>query len=275
MSTVNVTVSPQSALAIAGLLRRHKELKQRKGLFQTRQVDFFRYKRFVRALKSPQYAKKSALQPDIYPPVMEEGKTEAETDLKARLLFVALIRAQLVLPCNKLNTAQSKQQGLKPNKDFPNLVLSTKAELQPDEYYVWNYNPKTLMDYLAVIGVVLLILTLVCYPLWPYFMRRGSYYASLGALGLLAVFFVIAIIRLIIYLCSLTFANQKGGFWIFPNLFEDCGVIESFKPLYGFGEEECYSYIKKLKRRKRRQAKKLAAQGGTVDAAAVDEKKEK
>lgn len=274
MSTVKITINPQSALAIASLLRHHKELKQRKGLFQTRQVDFFRYKRFVRALKSPEYAKKSAAQPDIYPPVIEEGKTDEEADVKARLLFVALIRAQLVLPCSKLNSAQSKQQGLKLNKEYPNLVLSTKAALQPDEYYVWNYNPKTLMDYLAVIGVVAAILTLVCYPLWPYCMRRGSYYVSLGALGLLAIFFVIAIIRLIIYLFSLTFANQKGGFWIFPNLFEDCGVIESFKPLYGFGEQECYSYIKKLKRRKRRQAKKMAAQGGKVDAA-VDEKKEK
>lgn len=258
MSAVKVVIKPESALAIATLLRHNKELKQRKGLFQSRQVEFFRYKRFVRALKSEEYKKKSAAQPELYPPVVDENKSEQDADMKARILFVAMIRAQLVLPCSKLDSTQSKQQGLKPNKDFPNLVLSTKAGLQPDEYYVWNYNPKTLTDYLAVIGVISAILTLVCYPLWPYFMRRGSYYVSLGALGLLGVFFVVAIIRLIIYLLLLPFANQKGGFWIFPNLFEDCGVIESFKPLYGFGEIECYSYIKKMKRRKRRQAKKLA-----------------
>ncbi|GAV55315.1 hypothetical protein ZYGR_0AS06390 [Zygosaccharomyces rouxii] len=272
MSTVKVVINPESALAIATHLRHHKELKQRKGLFQTRQVDFFRYKRFVRALKSPEYAKKSTAQPELYPPVVEEGKTDEDADMKARLLFIAMIKSQLVLPCNKLDSTQSKQQGLKPSKEFPNLVLSTKAGLQPDEYYVWNYNPKTLTDYLAVIGVISAILTLVCYPLWPYFMRRGSYYVSLGALGLLAVFFVIAIIRIVIYLLLLPFANQNGGFWLFPNLFEDCGVIESFRPLYGFGETECYSYIKKMKRRKRRQAKKLAQ--SKTQPAELDEKKE-
>ena len=50
--------------------------------------------------------------------------------------------------------------------------------------------------------------------------------------------------------------SEKGGFWLFPNLFEDCGVIDSFKPLYGFGETECYSFLKKQKRKKRSQSKK-------------------
>lgn len=272
MSAVKVVINPESALAIATLLRHHSELKQRKGSFQTRQVDFFRYKRFVRALKSPEYTKKSIAQPELYPPVAEKDKTDEDADMKARLLFIAMIKAQLVLPCNKLDSAQSKQQGLKPSKEFPNLVLSTKAGLQPDEYYVWNYNPKTLTDYLAVIGVISAILTLVCYPLWPYFMRRGSYYMSLGALGLLAVFFVIAIVRVIVYLLLLPFTNQNGGFWLFPNLFEDCGVIESFKPLYGFGETECYTYIKKMKRRKRRQAKKMSQ--SHAQPAEPDEKKD-
>ncbi|SCV03023.1 LAME_0H07096g1_1 [Lachancea meyersii CBS 8951] len=241
--------NPQSAVAIASLLRRNKLLKQRQGLSQARHVDFFRYKRFVRALKSSEYKAKSENQPDLYPPVnnFEDAKN----------VFIELIKAQLVVPCKKLHSAECKDHGLKPNKEFPNLLLSDKAMLQPDEYYTWNYNPKTLTDYLLVVGIVVGILAFVCYPLWPSSMRRVVYYVSLALLALIGLFFVIAILRFIIYLLSLAVCSEKGGFWLFPNLFEDCGVLESFKPFYGYGEVECYSYIKKLKRRKRKTDKKV------------------
>lgn len=244
-----------NALAVAKLLRHHSELKQRKGLFDSRQIDFFRYKRFVRALRSKEYTKKSQEQPEVYP-VIGEGE---EGDMQAREVFISLIRAQLVVPSVKLHSEECKDHGLKPSKEFPSLILSNKAVLQPDEYYVWNYNPKSVVDYLIVIGVISVILALVCYPLWPMFMRRGSYYLSMGALGLLGVFFAMAILRLIIYLATLPMMKSKGGFWMFPNLFEDCGVLESFKPLYGYGEKDCYSYLKKEKRNKRKLAKKEKA----------------
>lgn len=253
------TASSPTALAVAKLLRHHKELKQRKGLFQSRQIEFFRYKRFLRALRSPEYTKNSVNQPQLYPPIAgNDNEGHDDGDSRAREVFISLIKAQLVVPCVKLHSNECKDHDLKPSKEYPNLILSNKAVLQPDEYYVWNYNPKTLTDYLIVIGVISAILALVCYPLWPISMRRASYYLSLGALGLLGLFFLLAIIRLIIYLISLAVVKEKGGFWIFPNLFEDCGVLESFKPFYGVGEKECYSYIKKMKRNKRKLAKKSA-----------------
>ncbi|CAR23617.1 Sec63 complex subunit SEC62 [Lachancea thermotolerans CBS 6340] len=240
--------NPASTVAIGSLLRRHKLLKQRQGLFQSRHVDFFRYKRFVRALNAREYQSKSANQPDLYPVVDNEED--------ARKVFIELIKAQLVVPCRKLHSAECKDHGLKPDKDYPNLLLSDKATLQPDEYYAWNFNPKTLTDYLLVLGIVAGILAFVCYPLWPSSMRRVVYYISLALLALIGLFFAVAILRFIIYLLSLAVCSEKGGFWLFPNLFEDCGVLESFKPLYGSGESECYSYIKKMKRRKRKMNKK-------------------
>lgn len=240
--------SPQSTIAITNLLRTHSDLKQRQGLFQSRLVDFFRYKRFVRALKSDKYKAKSKKQPELYPAVT--------SDEDARNIFVSLIKAQFVVPAVKLHSAECKEHGLKPNKSYPNLLLSNKATLQPDEYYVWSYNPKSIYDYLTVIGIIVGVLAFVCYPLWPPYMKRGTYYLSIAALALIGIFFGIAIVRLIVYLLSLAAVSEKGGFWLFPNLFEDCGVIESFKPLYGFGEKECYSFLKKEKRKHRSVAKK-------------------
>lgn len=241
-------------LAIAQLLRNHAALKQRKGLFQGRQMTFFRYKRFVRALTSPEYQKHSKGNPERYPAVPTDADHASD---EARKVFVSLISSQVIVPCQKLHSSECKEHDLKPNKDFPHLVLKSETALGPDEYYMWNYNPKSWWDYLIVSGVVLGILAVVCYPLWPYSMRRGAYYVSWAALGLLMVFFGIALIRLVLYLISLPIASAKGGFWLFPNLFEDCGVLESFKPLYGFGDRDTYSYLKKLKRQKKKQQSKI------------------
>ena len=245
--------NPQTPLAIASLLRHNKLLKQRLGIFQSRTADFFRYKRFARALESPEYKKKSQRQPDLYPPIT--------TEEQAKLIFITLIKSQIVVPIKKLHSNELQEHDLSPNKDYPNLLLSKQAQLTPDEYYVWNYNPKSMWDYAMVVLVVTGILALVCYPLWPMSMRRGSYYVSLAALVFLGAFFTIAIIRFILFLLSLIVVSggKSHGFWLFPNLFEDCGVLESFKPIYGFGEQDTYTYIKKQKRIKRRQAKKEKA----------------
>ncbi|CAL9732668.1 translocation protein Sec62p [Monosporozyma unispora] len=250
-----------AVLEIAKVLRRHKELKQRKGLFQNNQTDFFRYKRFLRALTSKEYLTKTSNQPDTFPSV-QDPETHEFDENKAKQIFIMLISNQIIVPVKKLHTNELKEHDLKPNKDFPHLIATDKAILQPNEYYIWNYNPKTIWDYLMVWGVILTILALVCYPLWPLSMRRGTYYISLAALWFIIAFFVIAIIRLCIAILSYPFTRgdkSVGLFWIFPNFFEDCGIVDSFKPLYGFGDLETYSYQKKMKRAKKRQQRREAA----------------
>lgn len=258
----------ETPISIAKIVRYHKELKLRKGLFQSKPVDFFRYKRFIRSLKSIDYYKKSKSQPNLYPPVILENEFNKDNDydddtlklidLRARNIFILLIKTQLIVPVIKLHSNELKQHNLKPNKDYPNLILSNKAILQPDQYYVWNFDVRTWWDTFMGIGVIALLLALVAYPLWPPFMRRGSYYISMGSLILLGIFFTLAILRLILYLITLPIFSKKNGLWIFPNLFEDCGVFESFKPFYGFGDKETYSYIKKMKRKSKKKNNKDA-----------------
>ncbi len=61
-------------------------------------------------------------------------------------------------------------------------------------------------------------------------MRQGVYYLSLGVLGLLGAFMGLAVVRLIIYIFTVLFMGRGG--WLYPNLFADVGVIESFIPLW-------------------------------------------
>ncbi|KAL3232250.1 Translocation protein SEC62 [Nakaseomyces bracarensis] len=251
-------MDPATLTAVAKFARHRKELKQRKGKFQDKMQDFFRYKRFARIFESDQYKKKSRKQPDLYPP-MPEGEDEKDVAKREEMvqgIFIELIKLQWVVPVQKLHSYECKEHDLRPSKDFPHLVMMTQAKLSDDEYYIWNYNPKYLTDYLIVLAVISVILLFCCYPLWPSSFRVGAYYLSLSAIGFIGFFFATVIVRSILYVISLPLVKDKGGFWLFPNLLEDCGVLESFKPFYGFGEKDGYSYIKKMEKQRKRQAKK-------------------
>lgn len=53
-------------------------------------------------------------------------------------------------------------------------------------------------------------------------------------MGLLGLFFAMAIFRLILF-CVTVFVVPPG-LWLYPNLFEDVGFFDSFKPLWGWQE---------------------------------------
>ncbi|CUM63068.1 uncharacterized protein PRCAT00000633001 [Priceomyces carsonii] len=230
------------ALNIANYLRDNKSLKHRTGLLNNADdVDFFRFKRLERALLSDDYKKKQQNP--------KNGLVPLTSQPEVAKLFILLIQNQLVIPVEKLHYADVKKvKGWKPNKLKPTLKPVQKANLDPDAYYVWTYAKPNPYIFLYSILTIAGVFTVILFPLWPSFMKIGVWYLSMGALCVLGLFFVLAIIRLIIYVISL-FAFPKP-FWLFPNLFEDCGVIESFQPLYGWEEP------KKLKKSKKSQSEK-------------------
>lgn len=214
------------AVALANYAVGNPILKERTGLLNNKDdIQFFRFKRFSRALLSDDYKKKHT----------KFGLPPIESEQDAQKAFVMLIQNQMILPVQKLHYAEVKQvRGWKPNKSKPTLRRTDKAVLEGDVYFAWTYakpNPYiVLYSILAIVGVF----TVILFPLWPNFMKRGVWYLSMGMLGLIGLFFAIAIVRLIIYIISVVALPKP--FWLFPNLFADCGVIESFQPLYGWEE---------------------------------------
>lgn len=77
-------------------------------------------------------------------------------------------------------------------------------------------------------------MTVVMFPLWPVTLRIGVWYLSMGFLGLLGLFFAMAIFRLIMF-CATVF-TVPPGLWLYPNLFEDVGFFDSFRPVWGWQE---------------------------------------
>lgn len=77
-------------------------------------------------------------------------------------------------------------------------------------------------------------MTVVMFPLWPFKLRIGVWYLSMGFLGLIGLFFAMAIFRLILF--CVTVFTVPPGLWLYPNLFEDVGFFDSFRPVWGWQE---------------------------------------
>jgi translocation protein SEC62 len=101
-------------------------------------------------------------------------------------------------------------------------------------HYMWLYEGSQWKQKAYAIGALAVVMTLVMFPLWPLVMRQGVWYLSMGMLGLVGLFFIMAIFRLILF--CITMFTHAPGLWLFPNLFEDVGFFDSFKPLWGWQE---------------------------------------
>lgn len=216
-----------AAVAAANFLRDNKMLKQRTGLLNnTNDVEFFKFKRMSRALLSDEYKQKQAKEGSNLIPVAHEQDVNK--------VFIMLIQNQMVLPVEKLHYHEVKQtnRSWKPQRSKPTLRPTNRANLESNAYFCWLYQKPNPLMLLYSVLLLLAVFTVILFPLWPSFMKIGVWYLSMAMLGLLGLFFALAIVRFIIYIFSLV--ALPCPFWLFPNLFEDCGVIESFKPIYAW-----------------------------------------
>jgi translocation protein SEC62 len=107
--------------------------------------------------------------------------------------------------------------------------------------------------------VMIAVFAAVLFPLWPLFMRQGVWYLSVGAMGLIGLFFAMAIVRLILFV--ITFFLVPPGLWLYPNLFEDVGFFDSFRPMWGWQETK-EDVKRKKEAKKAKKAQKLSVEAG-------------
>lgn len=158
----------------------------------------------MKALRSPQYAK-------LVPSVPKVDSDEAAT-----ALLHSLIPHTFFL---RIARGPSISSGVKAVQIVPQQLF------QPDDYYVWLVDPNPVRQLVLAVGMVAVVLAGVMFPLWPVKMRIGVWYLSVGVLGLIAAFFGLAIVRLVLWLVTKVVA--RPGIWIFPNLFADVGFVRS------------------------------------------------
>ncbi|EGO03789.1 hypothetical protein SERLA73DRAFT_175427 [Serpula lacrymans var. lacrymans S7.3] len=251
MSTTELQAkAPQEIRNVVQFLRSSKsDMKIRVGALNGKRVDYFKGKSATKALLSPAYAKLKHV-------------PKVTTDAEAQALLQSIIPYTFYLRIDRGAAATSSS---------PRPVAVTPQQaFVAESYYAWFYEGPQWTTYAGGLLMVAIMLAGVMFPLWPPVMRLGVWYISVGMLGLIGAFFGLAIVRLVFYVITLVVASP--GIWIFPKLFADVGVIESFIPFWEWDIPQ-----KKSKKRKGKEAvkttpeEKLATNGGAFIEEVVDE----
>ncbi|KAJ5729488.1 Translocation protein S62 [Penicillium malachiteum] len=217
------------ALAVAKFLR-SQNLKPRTCIMDGQRKDMFKVKRAIRAIESPAYAKAAAKKNSLLPPVTD--RASAENVFKLLPLSLLALRVSKVDPHAGHNHGKTKNRV----KGLWTVKIEQHQETDPMMHYVWLWEGPQWKQKAMAAAVVAGIFAVVLFPLWPIMLRQGVWYLSVGMMGLLGLFFAMSIFRLILF-CITVFAVPPG-LWLFPNLFEDVGFFDSFKPLWGWQESK-------------------------------------
>ena len=100
--------------------------------------------------------------------------------------------------------------------------------------YVWLYDPVGWFYWAGGTAIVLGTIAICLFPLWPPMMRTGVHYLSMGAAGFLLLIMGIGVLKYLLFALLFALSAGKLSFWLFPNLTEDVGFIESFMPIYDY-----------------------------------------
>ncbi|WWC85167.1 uncharacterized protein L201_000024 [Kwoniella dendrophila CBS 6074] len=219
---------------VVEFLRGKNGPKVRRGILNGKKVDYFKGKTAVRTLLSPQYQKLKKM-PEIN---NEEEAKAIMTKLLPCAFFLRTDRPTLAVPTP---SGQPKPLQLSPQQSFEDQV-----------YFTWFYDGSPLYTILGGAAMVVIMLAGVMFPLWPIKLRIGVWYLSIGVLILVGLFILLAIVRLIFW--CITVISMKRAIWIYPNLFEDVGFFDSFRPGWAYDEPK-----------KKGGAKKKKVVGGTKD----------
>jgi translocation protein SEC62 len=216
-------VVPAAVLALANTVRTAAPLKIRQGIMRDRRFDFFKLQNLHSHLVATQ--KLDA----------EQAKAKIESFLSHKLI-------------HRIDR-EARSKTLNPHSDPSSYDLNS--------YYIWLYQGSSMKPKLYAAGVLIAIMVVVMFPLWPENMRIGVWYLSMAALGFVGFLLAVSVIRIVMF--GLTKVLLSPGIWIFPNLYADVGFFASFVPLWGWADKDYLpenSGEKKAERRKQRKIEK-------------------
>jgi translocation protein SEC62 len=234
------------ALAVAKFLK-SQDLKPRTCILNGQRKDMFKgkpsllvwpyqhfnnllVKRAIRALESPAYTKarkKNPLLPEI------TDRASLENTFKLLPLSLLALRVSKIDPHEGHDHAPGAHK-TKRVKGLWTVKIEQQQECREDLHFVWLYEGTQIKQKLYAVGALIIVFAVVMFPLWPMKMRLGVWYLSMGMLGLIGLFFAMAIFRLILF--AVTMFAVPPGLWLYPNLFEDVGFFDSFRPVWGWQE---------------------------------------
>nr|XP_002125213.1 translocation protein SEC62-like isoform X1 [Ciona intestinalis] len=102
------------------------------------------------------------------------------------------------------------------------------------DIYVWLYDPISPKTWFLG-GVLLLgVIAATLFPIWPPSVRVGVYYLTVVGGFFVGGILGTALLRTILFGVIYVFTLGTHHLWVLPNLLEDVGFYDSFKPLYTY-----------------------------------------
>ncbi|PJF16924.1 Translocation protein Sec62 domain-containing protein [Paramicrosporidium saccamoebae] len=207
----------EQLIRVAAFLRKSPTVKTNECIMAEKRVDIFKGTlSFIltvgtsatKALLSPEYAAQRQL-PSI------------GTQEEATAILQELLNAGLILRAKSVNNTRFFQPDL-------------SRTWSDDALYAWIYEGSQFTTLMGAAILLIVVLGAMLFPLWPHAIRsKASWVLNVVmylAIGCIAFLLGISVVRMIFYV--ITYFAAKPGIWIFPNLWEDVGVIESFIPLW-------------------------------------------
>ena len=151
--------------------------------------------------------------------------------------------SMLALRVNKVDPkAAPNGKKMKRVKGLWTVKIEPQQEAKEEMYYAWLWEGAQVMRKVYAALALIVVFAIVLYPLWPLKLRLGVYYLSWGFLGLLGLFFLMAIFRVILF--CVTYFAVPPGLWLYPNLWEDVSFMDSFRPVWAWHEvcQQFHSY---------------------------------
>ncbi|KAK6089983.1 hypothetical protein P3W45_001029 [Vairimorpha bombi] len=104
------------------------------------------------------------------------------------------------------------------------------------DFFIWSEEKSSNLNLIICLGVILVGLCLVLFQMWPSNMKFLASYVSYLCAGFIIFLLVLGVIRLILF--CVTYFTHSPGIWLFPNLFADCGFVDSFIPVWCYHGED-------------------------------------
>ncbi|RHY41461.1 hypothetical protein DYB30_010468 [Aphanomyces astaci] len=187
---------------MADFLRGRKGMPVRQAIEMGKRVEFFRGDKLGKFLLNNAVAER-------YCPSPVTEKAHA-IDMGKLLIHHGFI--------HRSNRDERNKKVLQPTQD---------TEFVADGYYTWMYDgPTTFRNFLTTL-LIIGFTGLVCYPIWPQWIKVVVWYCSVTFLIFIFVFSLVRVFAFfILWLVGIEF-------WFLPNIYDDnLGVVDSFKPLY-------------------------------------------
>lgn len=131
---------------------------------------------------------------------------------------------------NELESDEKKQKKRKIRLD----MHLDQVFVDSTDAFVWLYDPIPWYYWIAGGLIVIAVIILCLFPLWPRKIRRGAHWMMWLAACFMVGVLCLALFKYILYWALYLLSGFKLKFYMLPNLTEDTTFLHSFWPLYKY-----------------------------------------